>query len=993
MSELPQGYALVIGINEYRGSISSLQSAAKDASAISSALKDDHEYKVTCLLDEDASAEVIYDQIENVLPSSMDSDSAFLLYFAGHGVARGDGSEGPKGFLLPQDATTGEQESWVSMERVRKALEAYPNRHLLIVLDCCFAGSFRWTSTRDVFIEEPLYESQYQRYLQGQAWQVLTSASHDEKAMDVAPGRDNTRDTTSIDGHSPFAKAILSGLAGNADSATGSHDPDGVITATELYQYAFSELVPADAKSHQTPGIWPLKPDNEGQYIFRNPMQPKSTIPDPPLDDANNPWLGLSAYSSENSSLFFGRKRVIDEILELIESSEIRKFIPIIGASGTGKSSVVRAGIIPALVEEGWLVTQSARLNATPIQSLETALQELEAANVDTRKMLFVDQFEELFTLCTVSELRTEYLTRIRQLIDDSSHLHIMITVRSDFAPRLANSNALGDLWNSHRYLVPAFSSEEFRSCIEGPAQVRALYLENEDLIGDLIDEVTAMPGALPMLSFALSEMYRSAQQRRRDSGSNDRALLREDYEAIGGVIGSIQGRATALYKEADPDTRATIQRVFLRMTSQDGARLARRRIELEELNYTDECEQARVDKVLETYIGARLLVASENTIEPAHDTLILAWNLLLDWLSESGSQSLKRALWRSASDWRESKEDKGLTWNDDPRLPLALAETSELNAREQNFVKASEKQRTSIRNRTLTIAIIVILALITVGLLAYDSYLQAGIKTQEAALSGQEAEISKREAENQKQRAELEAQKAETQAQQAQLARETRDKIYLDILEQGDFFKLEDVLPSNAQGGVLEVNDDWRKLVVIEDQGTFVAGRVLGEGRVLAGGHESLLTFVDKNGGFLFLDLALSWLVADGNKTIYFTSGHQETLPVYDRVRYRAMRAALSGAGYDLISESVSFEQAIEQASVVIVGNAWKDFSQREISLIQKHVLSGKGLFVAGLGWSWVSYGPHQLKNDPRAIKVYPINKLMKDLGVRWTVDPIFVN
>jgi hypothetical protein len=991
MSELLKGYALVIGINDYRGTISSLQSAVKDASAISAALEEHHGYQVTCLLDEQASADAIYEHIEKTLPAVMKEDNAFLLYFAGHGVARGDGSEGPKGFLLPQDATPGELESWVAMERIRKALESYLNRHILIVLDCCFAGSFRWTATRDMFIEQPLYESQYQRYLNGRAWQVLTSASHDEKAMDVAPGRDNTRDCNQFEGHSPFAAALLSGLAGNADSAQGNHEPDGVITATELYQFAFNELVPMDATSKQTPGIWPLRPDNEGQYIFRNPMHPKKTIPDPPLDDSANPWLGLNSYNAENSSLFFGREDVIAEIIEKLLRADGKDFIAVVGASGTGKSSVAKAGVLPRLQARGWAVVRSERLGATPMQSLDVALAELQDTATYSNKLLFIDQFEELYTLCTDPQLRTDYLARLRQLIDDKNQVYIMITLRSDFESRLVNSEAMGDLWSENRYLVPVFSSEDFRECIEGPARVKALFLEDEELIGDLIDEVMAMPGALPMLSFALSQMYRCALLRRRETGANDRALLRVDYQEIGGVVGSLHKRATALFDAADQTTQRTIKRVFLRMLTQDGARLARRRIQLAELQYSDKNEQERVDKVIEDYVSARLLVIGNEDIEPAHDTLVLAWELLLDWLSESGSQSLLRDIWRSGSVWRDSSEDKGLTWHDDPRLPLALTKGEELNALEQRFVSASDKRRKALRNRVFAIATTVVLTLSTVGLIAYQKNLEAGVNAQKSILALEEAKFQTQRAEFADEEAEFQAEEAEFQADQARLARETRDQIYLDILQRGNFFRLADLIGSDSQGGVVIVDERWHKLVTVPQEGTFVAAGVFGQGRIMAAGHENLLTYIDKNGESLFLELALNWLIADYDPTVYFTKGHLETLPRYNPSGYNKIRDGLTAAGYDLTVENLPFEQAIQNAGVVVVGNAWSDLSEVEIALIKQHVEAGGGLLVAGLGWSWRDYGPHTLKNQPQAIDIYPMNKLMKDFGLRWSDVPFW--
>jgi hypothetical protein len=256
--------------------------------------------------------------------------------------------------------------------------------------------------------------------------------------------------------------------------------------------------------------------------------------------------------------------------------------------------------------------------------------------------------------------MRDDFLRRLRELMSGAEPIKVVLTLRSDFEPRLASSAELGDLLAGARYLVPAMTSEEFRAVIEEPAKLKALYFEPEALVGELVDEVMAMPGGLPLLSFALAEMYRKAQLRRRETGALDRALTRDDYKAAGGVVGALHRRANELYEAADPARRETIRRLFLRMVAQEGGRLARRRVEERELEYADAEEQARVRQVLDDYVQARLLVADEGYVEPAHDTLVLAWEKLLGWLAESGSQELARQLWSAASAWEDGRRGGG---------------------------------------------------------------------------------------------------------------------------------------------------------------------------------------------------------------------------------------------------------------------------------------------------------------------------------------------
>ncbi|MEM8497651.1 MAG: caspase family protein [Pseudomonadota bacterium] len=740
MSTGLDGHALVIGVDAYSGGIPPLQSAKNDASAIARLLQADHDYQVSRLLDDAATHEAIETFLASTLPARLSDDSAFMLYFAGHGVALGNGSEGPRGFFLPYDSEMGNEDSWFSMDCLRSLLEKLPCRHLLVVLDCCFAGSFRWASSREVYFDSGcLYDSQYERYVKGDAWQALTSASHDERAADLAPTRNEPTNTANGSGHSPFAAALLKGLAGDADSSRAGYEPDGVITATELYQYIFEELMPVGAELSQTPGIWPLRSDNTGEYIFLSPASTRNTLPDPPLDDGNNPWLGLSTYSENEHSIFYGRQRVIDDLLERLLAKTHTPLVTVVGASGTGKSSVVKAGVLPLLQNPPadqiervgcWHIVHCQRLHRNPNQQLQVALTELHSAANPGRQLLLIDQFEELYTLCPDDALRTEFLTALRAELDSNARLTVLLTLRSDFEPRPSKSAALNDVWAMARFVVPSFSSEEFRDVIEGPAAAKALYFEPTALVGELMDEVMAMPGALPLLSFSLAEMYRQAQLRRRGTGGTDRSITTADYEAAGGVIGALHKRASAIFEQASSEPhRNTIRKLFLRMTTSDGAGYTRRRVSEAELEFPDPEENERIRRVVGEYIEGRLLVKDGRYVEPAHDTLVVAWDKLQDWLSSSGSQQLARSLWSAAREWNDNKHDKssvGLLWHDDPRLPQAQTLRSELNSIEQAFVDASAKRKKRRRNQLIGSVAATMAVLAASSLLAWNQKLEA---------------------------------------------------------------------------------------------------------------------------------------------------------------------------------------------------------------------------------------------------------------------------
>src|SRR6266542_5499134 len=238
MHEFHHSLAIVIGINAYAGGIPPLRSAANDARRLARILTDDHGYDVRLLLDEQATFASIIRLLTETLPAEVGPDDRVLVYFAGHGIAL-DGEDGPAGYLVPQDARLADRASFLPMHSLHQALIALPCRHLLLILDCCFAGAFRWSSTRSLWAPPGLvYRERYDRFVRDPAWQVISSAAYDERAADVLAGFGARGD----DGqHSPFALALFEALRGEADLLVRAKDGpptgDGVITATELYTY------------------------------------------------------------------------------------------------------------------------------------------------------------------------------------------------------------------------------------------------------------------------------------------------------------------------------------------------------------------------------------------------------------------------------------------------------------------------------------------------------------------------------------------------------------------------------------------------------------------------------------------------------------------------------------------------------------------------------------------------------------------------------------
>ena len=188
MPHFTRSLAVVIGIDRYQNGIPALQTASNDARSVGALLRDKHGYDLCLIVDEDATLARLTAILKVELPAQVGPEDRVFFYFAGHGVAL-NGDDGPQGFILPQDARRDSADSFIPMPDLHDALCALNCRHLLAI--CLrFAGAFRWSSTRDIVpLPSVLHQERYDRFIRDPAWQVISSAAHDEKALDVLLGK------------------------------------------------------------------------------------------------------------------------------------------------------------------------------------------------------------------------------------------------------------------------------------------------------------------------------------------------------------------------------------------------------------------------------------------------------------------------------------------------------------------------------------------------------------------------------------------------------------------------------------------------------------------------------------------------------------------------------------------------------------------------------------------------------------------------------------
>lgn len=698
--------AVVVGIDVYGDRIASLRSAVSDAVAIAATLESDHGFEVRLLCNDEARLAALRSLLDEELPTTLSENDRLLFYFAGHGIAI-DSDRGPAGYLVPARASRTPTSEFLPMRDVSVALSKLPIRHVLVVLDCCFAGAFRWESTRDLEPERPtrIYRERYDRYVERPAWQLLASTSADALAFDMLA------DDRGGDARSPFARAFLDGLAGAAD-----YTRDNLITADELAIYVRENVAPAAEAigRRQLPQLASLERDDGGQFVFQVPNTMLALERAPPPD--KNPYRGLDAFTEEDEAKFFGRDAAIADLVDTVKR---QRLTVVVGPSGCGKSSLVRAGLV-AKLRDTWNVLPTERPGRDPVSALSRWQRELRTGGDQERDtLIIVDQLEELFTYRIEDAVRADFLTTLANALTEMARLRLVVTVRADAEPGFLDS-PLSLWWSAARFTVPAMSTAELREVITKPATASVLHFDPPRLVERLIVDVAIASVPLPLLSFVLGELYDRCWARWQ-AGEHDRALRETDYDRdMGSVAASLSKRATALYDTlvAESDAYATtIRNVFTRMVAVVNGELARRRVFETELVFGDVHEDVRVRDVLQRFGDARLIARGAERpddrrtayAEPMHDALVRGWTKVDAWLREldepEGTRGLIAAVGIAAQAWAPKQKETELLWLD-ARIELLTARSTErlflLNALEMRFVQESARFQDSQRRNEI---------------------------------------------------------------------------------------------------------------------------------------------------------------------------------------------------------------------------------------------------------------------------------------------------
>ncbi len=386
------------------------------------------------------------------------------------------------------------------------------------------------------------------------------------------------------------------------------------------------------------------------------------------------PYKGLARYEQSDTEFFHGRDRLVAELVARLVDAPL---LAVVGASGSGKSSVVRAGLLAALAA-GVLPGSGAwpQVVLTPA----TAPASLPVP-VDGRTVVVVDQFEEAFTVLT-DTARSQFLGWIARSLD-SGFASVVLTVRSDYYARCAEHPLLGGLVAANTVLVPRMGADELRQAIERPATQAGLRVE-DGLVDLLVDQARDAPGALPLLSVALVSLWE------RRSG---RTLTVGGYRDSGGVAGSVERLGEQAFAALrDAEQRDAARRMLLRLAGPgDGQTVTARRVERGELAALG---GPAAPEVLDMLVNRRLVSLADDTVEVAHEALFTHWSRLQGWLAEDATgRTLRAHLAPAARSWTERDRDPAELYRG-ARLAAVLdwatSHRNELLPVEREFLEAS---------------------------------------------------------------------------------------------------------------------------------------------------------------------------------------------------------------------------------------------------------------------------------------------------------------
>ncbi|WP_013322705.1 hypothetical protein [Gloeothece verrucosa] len=464
-----------------------------------------------------------------------------------------------------------------------------------------------------------------------------------------------------------------------------------------------------------------------------------------------SPYVGLEKFKVEDKDKFFGRDSWIRDLTAHLKQNKV---LLLLGASGSGKSSLIQAGLIPALRNEtifislnifcfvpdknpfesfyGSLLTKyrQSEAKAAKIVKQDTLIQVVKSLKNDSQWLIFIDQFEELFTLTPKTE-QSIFINSLTQLIDKlDESVRVVMTMRADFLDKLSPYPDLGKIHNRYSRMLTNMDDSELRLAIAEPAARNGVIFE-KGLIETIIADFHEQAGSLPLLQYTLDLLWKKDDLQDRvlktkthlqdmldllwkKDNVQDRVLKTKTYQDLGGVRGALQKQANTIYGKFDARQRKLAKEIFLELISLEGGKNVSRRAD-KAIFEQDEIEK----EVLYQLIDNRLLVSrgddGKATVEVAHEELIRSWEVLQELIRENEQIIiLRNRLYADAKEWDELRKQDAVKARGDLWSGSKLARIVELRREHSlpnlddlanEFIDASVKEREEQQQRELKAA------------------------------------------------------------------------------------------------------------------------------------------------------------------------------------------------------------------------------------------------------------------------------------------------
>ncbi|MGD1951922.1 MAG: caspase domain-containing protein [Leptolyngbyaceae cyanobacterium] len=621
--------ALVVGINQY-SNLPRLTAASKDAEGVANLLETYGNFRVRRLPEtiqnqrpQVASQTLVSAQqletclVRLLMPKGDHIPEAAFFYFSGHGLQREIGIR--EGYLAASDTQPQTSNSGLSLSWLRRLIKSSPVRQIIVILDCCHSGEF--LSLKD------------------EAWQGGDGQSY----LFVAASREYEEAYESLDSdYSVLTQAMITGLLPQQSSSGRVASTDLVASITNqlsselqqpLFEQGGSEIVITQQSEYSLP-------KSESISIISRIKQYSFNF---------CPYRGPQPFEAKHADYYFGRESLIQKVLQTLQNSNL---CALIGASGSGKTSLLQAGIIPRLSEgndilgsEHWVV-RYVTLGKQPLKTLAAAFTIAQQEEVDTANQLcqaevllrnestglanlvaaallkqpaakkfwlIIDQFEDLLISTSEPQVQTERCQVIDALItalcDPSSSLGIIVSLRSDTLDALTSYGEMFSLLENNRVVIPPMNYQAIRDVIEKPAEKIGLKLDPY-LVHNLTLDLTGAPGELALLQSALYELWQHRSVASYSKGGP--CLLLDSYIKLGGLSQMLANRATTVYESLTSDEQTAAQRIFIALCDLGEGRFdqcrSTRKAELINQRFPSDL----IERTLQKLVSARLLVSDK---------------------------------------------------------------------------------------------------------------------------------------------------------------------------------------------------------------------------------------------------------------------------------------------------------------------------------------------------------------------------------------------